>query len=218
MLAQQPPEPPPSVVTSGEAILRVTPDRAFVTIQAESRARSPKQAQEDNAEVMSKVQSTLRGARLASDAIRTISINLQPEYDYRDGRRTLRGYVASNVIDVRVDDLERLGDVIDRAVESGATNVSGVRFDLKERDAVERQALRQAVADARARAEAAATGAGQSIARVLRIEEQRTSFPPPRPVFMARAEGAAQASDVATPVAPGEIEIRSNVTLTAQLR
>ena len=106
--AQPPaPEPPPSVVTSGEAILQVAPDRAFVTIQAESRARSPKAAQEDNAEIMSKVQNALRGARLASDAIKTISINLQPEYDFRDGRRTLRGYVATNVVDVRVDNTAR---------------------------------------------------------------------------------------------------------------
>jgi uncharacterized protein YggE len=210
------PEPPPSVVTTGEAIVKVAPDRAFVTVQAESRARNPKDAQKENADAMNAVMQKLRSARLPADAIRTLSFNLQPEFDYRDGKQTLRGYLASNTIEVRLDDITRVGEIVDLSVGSGATSVGGVRFDLKERDAVERQALRQAVADARARADAAAAGAGQSIVRVLRIEEQRTTFQPPRPMAMMRME--AQADAAPTPVAPGEIEIRANVVLTAQLK
>ena len=66
-----------------------------------------------------------------------------------------------------------MGEILDLAVGSGATSVSGVRFDLKDRAAAEREALKRAVADARARADAAAAGAGVKVDRVLRIEEQR---------------------------------------------
>jgi hypothetical protein len=129
----------------------------------------------------------------------------------------LRGYVARNVIEVRVDDLPRVGEILDVAVSSGATSVGGVRFDLKDRDGAEREALRRAVADARARADAAAAGAGVKIAGVLRIQEHRAGpTPPPRPMVMSMREAADVAGQ--PPVAPGELEIKATVTLTMSIR
>ncbi len=215
-----PPQPPtpegPVVMTAGEAVVKRAPDRAWVTITAESRARSPREAQRLNAEAMSAVMARLKTFGLQPDAIQTSSYVVQPEYDYANGRQTLRDYLARNSVDVRVDDLARLGEIMDAAVGSGATSVGGVRFDLRDRTAAEREALRQAVADARARADSAAAGAGMRVERVLRIEEQRASpIPPPRPVVMAMR---AEAGDTTTPVAPGELEIRAQVTLTAAIR
>jgi uncharacterized protein YggE len=214
--AAQAPPAPPVIVTQGAGVVKQAPDRAWVTIAAESRARGPKEAQKLNADVMSAVLQKLKAAGLAEAAIQTTSYDLQAEYDYRDGKQTLRGYVARNTVEVRVDDLPRLGEILDVAVTSGATSVGGVRFDLKDRDGAEREALRRAVADARARAEAIAAGAGAKIERVLRIEEQRVSgLPPPRPVVMAMRESMQAAEP---PVAPGELEIRATVTLTVAIR
>jgi uncharacterized protein YggE len=103
-------------------------------------------------------------------------------------------------------------------VTSGATNVGGVRFDLKDRESVEREALKLAVADARARANAAAAGGGVTIERVLRIEEHRAAvMPPPRPVPMMAMRESLQA-EAQPPIAAGEIEIKAAVTLTAIVR
>jgi uncharacterized protein YggE len=216
--AQNPPQPrDPVVVTSGEGTVKRVPDRAWVTIAAESRAKGPREAQKMNADAMSAVMQRLKGSGLPADAIRTLGYDLQPEFDYANGRQTLRGYVARNTVEVRVDDLPRLGEILDAAVTSGATNVGGVRFDVKDRDAAEREALRLAVGDARARADAAAAGAGVKIERVLRIEEHRAVLPPPRPMPMtAMREAAVMAAE--PPIAAGEIEIKANVTLTAIVR
>lgn len=214
--APQAPEPP-VVVTTGEGVIKRAPDRAWVTITAESRARTPREAQRMNAEAMSAVMTRLTSFGLESDAIQTSSYGVHPEYDYANGRQTLRDYVARNSVEVRVDDLARLGEIMDASVGSGATSIAGVRFGLRDRIAVEREALRLAVADAKARAEAAVSGAGMRVDRVLRIEEQRSEPPSgPRPMVMAmRAEGA---PEPATPIAPGEMEIRAQVTLTAAIR
>jgi uncharacterized protein YggE len=220
-LAPQSAQPPPSpstpvVVATGEGVVKRAPDRAWVTVTAESRAKTPQEAQKLNAAAMSSVLQKLKGAGISEDAIQTAAYDLQPEYDYNNGRQTLRGYVARNSLDVRVDALPKLGEIIDLAVGSGATMVSGVRFDLKDRKAVEREALRMAVADARGRAEALAAGADMKVAGIVRIEEQGAAvMPPPRPVMAMRAEMAQQQT---TPVAPGELEIRAAVTLTAALR
>ena len=204
------------IVTTGEAVSQVAPDRARISVTSESRARSPREAQKMNAAAMSSVLQQLRTAGLPEDAIRTTSVDLQPEFDYANGRQTLRGYVARNAVEVRVDTLSRLGEILDLAVGAGATRLGGISFELKDRDAAERAALRRAVADARQRAEAAAEGAGVRIERIMRIEEQRAVLPPPRPMMMGmRAEMAQQPE---TPIAPGEIEIRATVTLTAAIR
>jgi hypothetical protein len=206
----------PVIVTTGEAITKVVPDRAWVTVTSESRARSPREAQKRNAAAMSSVMQQLKTAGLAAEAIRTTSIDLQPEFDYANGRQTLRGYVARNSVEVRVDALARLGEILDLAVGSGASSLGGIRFDLQDRDAAERDALKRAVADARQRAEAAAAGAGVRIDRIVRIEEHRPSvIPPPRPVMRAMR---AEQLQVETPVAPGELEIEATVTLTVAIR
>ena len=148
--------------------------------------------------------------------MRTLAVDLQLESDWVNGRQVPRGYVARNTIEVRLDDIARVGDVIDIAVTGGATTVHGVRFDLKQRESLEREALKRATADARARADAAALGASRAIDRVIRIEESggRPS-PPPLPMMMARAAEDARAE---TPIIAGEIEIRAVVVLTATLK
>lgn len=216
VFAQQAAPETPVVVTSGEAVVKRAPDRAYVTISAESRAKTPGDAQTQNAAAMSSVVGKLKAAGIPAEAIQTTAIDLQPEFDYHEGRQTLRGYVARNSVEVRVDALPKLGEIIDASVGAGATRVSSVRFDLKDRDAAEREALKLAVADARARAEAAAAGAGMALGRVIRIEEHRQGvIPPPRPMMAMRAEMAQEPS---TPVAPGELEIRASVTLTVEVK
>src|SRR3954447_415877 len=201
---------PPVIVTSGEGVVKRAPDRAWVTIAAESRAHTAQEAQKANTDAMTAVLDKIKGAGIPADAIQTTGYNLQPEFDYAGGRQTLRGYVARNQVQVRVDTLAKTGDVIGAAVGSGATSISGVRFDLKDREGAEREALRLAVQDARQRANYAASGAGVSIDRVIRVEEQREMVEGPRPMaMMAMRSEAAQA---AVPVEAGEIEVRARVT------
>ena len=103
---------------------------------------------------------------------------------------------------MRVDDLPKLGEILDLAVGAGATSVTGVRFDLKDRTGAEREALQAAVEDARARANAAAAGAGLKVERIVRIEEQRaTVMPPPRQMAMRSMAMAERRR--ATPVVRG---------------
>ena len=217
--AQQAPTPGPAViVTTGEAVVKQAPDRAWVTIAAESRARTAQEAQRLNTDAMTAVVEKIKASGIAAEAIQTTGYNLQPEFDYANGKQTLRGYVARNQIQVRVDVLVKTGDVIAAAVATGATNVSGVRFDLKDRATVEREALRLAVRDARGRADAAVSGAGVTIDRVLRIEEHRDMGDIPRPMPMGMAMMRTEAAQSPVPLEAGEIEVRARVTLTVAIK
>ncbi len=207
----------PVIVTTVQAEVKRAADRAWVSINAESRSKDAKEAQRMNVAAMEAVMAQLRKMNLGDDAIRTTGYDLHPEFDYANGRQTLRGYVARNSIEVRIDDVARVGDVLGAAVGSGATTVGGLRFDLKDRDAAEREALRLAVAECIGRwgrLDILHNNVGIS---VQHVEEQRMSSPePPRPMMRMTAAEAVQSN--APPITPGTIEIRSVVTMTVLIR
>jgi len=207
----------PAIVTTGEAIVRRAPDQAFVTVAVESRAKDPRDAQRQNAGVMTAVQQRVTGVGIARDATRTLGYTIQQQVDYVNGRRVPREYVARNSLEIRVDAVERVGEILEAAVQAGATSVHNIRFELKDRAGAEREALRLAVTDARARADAAAAGAGRTVDRVLRIEDARQPPVVPRPM-MEFARTAAAPADVDVPIEAGVIEIRSTVTLTVSIK
>ncbi|MEO7157379.1 MAG: SIMPL domain-containing protein [Vicinamibacterales bacterium] len=213
-LAQAPADPSQVIVT-GEGSVKATPDQAWITVGAESRAKVAKEAQQRNAEAMTAVQQKIAAFGVPKDAVRTTAIDLQVEFDYANGKQTPRGYVARHTIDVRVDDLSKLGDVLDAVVGSGATTIHGLRFDVKQREQFELSALQAGVKQAMAKAQALALGAGRAVDRVIRIEESFAGQDGPRPIMMERAFAKADAS---TPVAAGELEIRALVRLTVSMK
>ena len=217
--AQQPPvqREQAVVVTSGEGLVQAVPDRAWVTVTAESRAATPREAQRKNADAMTPVLDRLRAAGVPENAIKTTAYDLQPDWDYSNNQRVLRGYVARNSVDVRIDSIDRVGELLDLVVNAGATSVENIRFDLKDREKIERDALRLAVVDATARAAAAAAAANLMVDRIVRIEEQGVSSPPPVPLRRETLQAGGFAA-TAPPVTPGSMDVRAHVTLTTLLR
>ncbi len=218
--AQQPPVTSDSVATvtaSGEGLVQAVPDRAWITITAESRASNPREAQRRNTEAMTPVLDKLKAAGIPAEAIRTVAYDLQQEWDYVNERRISRGYLARNSVEVRVDSVDRVGELLEIAVGSGATSVGGIRFDLKDQAKLEREALRLAVADARARAEAMAGGAGRAVDRILRVDEQGVTAPP-MPVRMYREAQLAASDAAAPPISAGQMDIRARVVVTVVLK
>ena len=213
--AQAPTPPTPSIVTRGEAVVKRAPDQAWVTIASETRATTPAEAQRLAAEAMTAVQAALKRTSLPDDAIRTTGYSLQPDMEYQNGRGRVRGYIARNQIEVRVDALDKLGAVLDAAGSSGATSLAGLRFDIKDRRVAERDALKLAVEDALGRAKAIASGAGASLGPILRIDEFTSE---PRPMYQAGVAMMERAAAAPTPVSPGELEITAQVTLTVAIR
>ena len=213
-----PASPAPLVIAEGEATVRRAADRAWLSIAVEVRDVRSAEARRKNADAMKTVQDVLKGAGVSQSALRTTGFSLSPEMDWKDGRGTLRGYVVRNQIEVRVDNLDRLPEILD-AVNSPrgvALSVNGPRFDLKDEEAVQQEALRLAVEAAMGRAQSMAAGARRQLGQVIRIEEPIGGRVAPQPMFAMRA--AAAPEDVQTPIVPGEIEVRARVTVSVELR
>jgi uncharacterized protein YggE len=192
------------------------PDRAWVTVGVEGRAAGAAAAREKVAVAMTAIQAALRKLGIPEAATRTSMFNVEQDWQYGpQNRRTLRGYVVSNQIEVRVDDIADVPGVIDDAIKAGANVIHGIRWDLKNRDALERDALKRAYADARARAEVIAAASGRKLGDVFAAQESRAGMVTPRMTYAAVGNVAeAQAARVEMPISPGQIDIRSTVTVS----
>jgi uncharacterized protein len=205
----------PSIRVSGEATVTVKPDQAEISIGVVTQGTTAQTAANQNAQKQDAVISQLRKALGASGDIKTIGYSISPNYRYpkEGGQPSITGYTASNIVQVKLSNLELVGKVIDLATESGANNIQALRFALKDETAVRIQALREASTKARMKADAIAGALGLKIIRVLHVDEggQVTSLPVNGRAF---AEMAALAP---TPVEAGTIDVRATVTLTVEV-
>ena len=223
VLAQTPTPPPNVVVASGEHRIKVAPDQAWAIVSLQTRDAKAPEARRLGAAAMTTVIAALKNSGLAADAVQTIGFALQPEYEYVNGRQRMKGFLVSNQVQVRIDDVSKVADVLDAVgglslPASSMVTIAGLRFDLKNRAAVERDALKGAVEDAMARAKAMAAGAGLALGRTLRIEEGVNQVMPKfnEPVMMRASRGGE--AMVETPIEPADIEIRAQVNLTIEIK
>lgn len=161
-LAQTDGETPPlSIRTTGEARIAAQPNVAEIEAAVVTRAQRAERAEQANAEQTARVLGALK--KIAGPAaVRTSGYSVRPEYRRpdEDTEPRIPGYVATNTVTVTLDDLERVGELIDAAITAGANRIGQVRFELKDRRAVYAEALRQAAARARSEAEALASTLG----------------------------------------------------------
>ena len=207
----------PNIRVTGRATITVAADRAEVQIGVVTEAGEAQEAARRNAEKLDAALAALRGALGGSAQFDTSSYSLQPVYERPEPREppTVRGYTATNVL--RVHDLapDEVGRAIDAATAGGANSVRGIEFSLRDETATKSQALRQAAADARSKAETLAEALGVRVVRILEVSEGEADVVRPMPMY--RAEMAMAQADVPTPVAPGSIEVRASVTLIVEI-
>lgn len=221
-MAQAPTPSQPIIVAQGTSVLKVAPDQAWITVAVETRDAKAPEARRVAAVSMTSVMAALKAAGVPSDAVKTTGFSLNPDYEYVSGRQRMRGFIVTNQVQVRIDDITKVAEVLDATGalslnSSSNMTIANLRFDLKDRAQIERDALRLAVEDALASAKAMAAGAGVAIGRIARIDSTNSSpkFQEMAPMMSMQArDGAA----VETPISPSEIEIRAAVILTVEIK
>lgn len=175
---------PRTVSVTGQGEIQAEPDRATVTLGIESR--KPK-LEEARAEVSKTVDAALkltRDLKIDQKYVRATRINVQPEYnwDNESRERHLIGYYVSRQIEIDLRDLDKLGQLLERAFDLGINQVSDPQLDSSKRRELEREALAQAVQDARLNAEALAKAAGARLGAPRTISATSGFVPPPMPM------------------------------------
>jgi uncharacterized protein YggE len=225
-LAQQPltEQSPRSVSTSGIGQVNVRPDSAVIVIGVQTEAAEASTALADNNAQMQAVIDAVSASGVLTDDIQTQVVQLQPQTPIPDPNQPQpsaqvgmtvtqpSAYIASNLIEVRVRDLNNLGPLLDTAVQAGGNRIQSIRFEVSDVEAAMDEARIAAWQDAQRKAEQLAELAGATLGEVLLINDySATPFPG------ARADFAAAPAIEGVPVAPGVQPISVNLQITWRL-
>ena len=212
-----PASPVSSIRVSGDARITARPDRVQIDIGVSTRAAQSQEAASQCARQVDAVLAAVRKATGPAAVLRTISYSLNPTYQYHPNGEepTITGYSAVNVVQVTLDDLAKIGTVIDSGTLAGANHVQGIQFTLRDSDAVRAEALRQAATRARAQADVLAAALALKVVRVLSVEESSPRVMPVR-AYMGGQRVMATAA-AATPVEAGTLDVTADVVLTVEV-
>lgn len=194
----------PTLAASGQGEAKVTPDRAAVTVNVQTRAAAADVAASDNAKRTRAVLDALGRLGLSREQLTTEGYSVYPEmrYDKDGGSPRVVAYVVTNSVRAETRRPEQAGALIDAALMAGANMINSLSFYASSIDEGRRQAIAQAVSSARADAEAMARAAGGTLGALIELSTQGpTSVPHPMYDMAARGKMAMQAE---TPVSPGQ--------------
>lgn len=188
---------PRTVSVAGQGEVTAQPDMARVTLGVEARRPTLAAARAAVTATVDKVLALTRDLKIDPKYVNATRLQVQPEYNWneKDRKRVLLGYVVSRQVEVELRDLDQLGALLERSVDAGANQVGDAALDSTKRKELERQAMTLAVQDARQNAEALARGAGVQLGPVRSLNA--SSSPPPMPMYR-------MASDMAVAAAPPE--------------
>ncbi len=205
---------PSRVVVSGDAVVQVQPDTAILFIAVVTQNRNALTAQAENAAQSDAVIRALKAAAGTGAEIKTSGYSLTPQRVYKEGQPpTITGYEARNTVTVTLNDLTRVGAVIDAASQAGANNVDSVSFTLRKDRPARNEALTEATRTAIAKAQVIAQALGGRVTRIVEVQEGGTT---PRPIYKFTGEENIRAAQ-STPIEVGTLDIRSQVQLIAEI-
>lgn len=210
-----------TISVSGTGQVEAQPDTAIVTLGVQTDAETAGDAMAQNSQQMQDLIDALESAGVDQQDIQTQQLSLQPRYDNQAASNASRGpstqqssqpeligYTAVNTVQVRSEDLENLGELLDAAVAAGGNRIDSIGFQVSNSSELLDQAREAAWNDAQSKAEQLAGLAGVELGGVLTISESsQTPFPMVRQ--STQFESAA-----AVPVQPGTQSVQANVNVT----
>lgn len=207
------------ITSQGEGTVRAAPDMVAITIGVETRNESASAAARENAQLMNQTVNALLDAGIKREDIQTTQYSIstfdpdQPVslYSSVPVNTTRPIFVVTNQVTARTNNTTGIGAVLDAAIASGSNSIQGISFDIRDPEPQMDAALKDAVSDARRKAEVLASAAGVQLGRVLEISGGY-SF-----VSSGGARSYALEAAAPTPVLPGQMDVTASVSVTYEI-
>lgn len=207
-----------TITVQGSAVVSLKADMATIEIGVENKHTDVIKAQEENTKQMNVVIDALKNAGVAEEDLITSNFNVYTSYDYNysslGAEERIQNYTVSNMLSVTVRDLEKIGIILDVAVNAGANQIYGLNFSSTQNNAAYEKALTRAVEDAREKAQVLCTAANVHLGELIEITAQDNGY-----VYGARntlTMDAASAKGAA--IVSGDVQVSASVTLVFEIK
>ena len=204
------------------ADMEITPDIAEVSFAVRtSDSKSMQKATAMNKDISDKIYAMLKSMINTNngDFIKTSDFNASPVYSYVNNKRILDKYEVSNRVIVHTKSLEKIGNMIDKAIESGATNVDSLNFSVSNYETQCNSLIEQASKKAATRANIAAKSMGATLDGIRSMDincSENAGYRQPR-LYMAKnmvADTAAGVAESSTSISEGAIKVYANINVS----
>lgn len=200
---------------NGHGEVTLIPDIAYVYVGVHTELEAAADAVAENNDQAQAVMDALRAAGIAAEDIRTSNFSLWYSQNYdMNGQPTDGKYVVDNSVYITVRDLEKLGDILDTAIEAGANSINGISFDVSDKDAALAEARENAVADARTQAGELAELAGVELGDIQNISMYGGV---PTPYYGGAVRDVAE-SAASVPITPGQFVVSVDVSIVFSIK
>ncbi len=198
----------PILSVDGSGTASGTPDQAIVSIGVSNHAANAAEAQSSNAARSAAIQSALLQLGIPENCIQTRNYFFHPTYsNIRNQENEITGYNVDNTIVVIINDVKMVGSVIDTSLGKGANRVHSLDFSIRNTNKLRKEALQNAIRDARDKADVIASGLGKRIAGIQNVSESVNSIQPRNFNMLMMAKSAGDA----TPISAGSMELSASV-------
>lgn len=217
MHAQSTPLDNTTLFVTGSSTTQTKPDKVTVSLGVETTSTKAKAALAANSELMNKIINALQIAGVNENETSTSSFTITPNRDYSIDKNQgkLIGFTVSNSIQIDSHNVNDSSEWIDIAVSSGANNVNSIYFSVSDKklDGIKNELLREAIENAREKADIAASALGLKIAgiRTVNIDQATPFFPGPIPYSAESLKS--DAITPSTPIMVGEQQISLSVSI-----
>ncbi|MEA2075297.1 MAG: SIMPL domain-containing protein [Euryarchaeota archaeon] len=214
-----------TISVSGTGIIETEPNQAKVCLGVETQSENVTEALEENSLKMQSVIEAIKALGIPKNSIETTYFSVYPVRDYETRGEEIVGYRVSNEVTVELRDLDKIGGVIEEAMNAGANKVRRIEFGLTEdkENELKNEAIKEACGDARTKADAIASGLGLKIVRVATARESGVyvapyraegfggggyGMPIPTPAPMA----------IPPPIEPKEVKVSATIDVVYECR
>jgi len=199
------------LVVSGMGRVSLTPDIAHINAGVETIMEDAREAQDENAKIMNRIIAALKTMGIEDKDIQTSNYSVFVEYDFSGNQRRLIGYRVSNNVRIAIRKIDSVGEVLTAMAEAGANHFFGINFGVENQDAAYKEALKEAIEQAKDKAVFIAKETGVKLGKPVAIHEGQTpvGIQLGKAMDMARLESAA----AQVPIMEGELEVQASVTI-----
>lgn len=210
---------PSTITVTGDGEVIVKPDLALVNFSVVTEADSAAKAMTDATEKMNQVIKAMKDSGIKEKDLKTTSFNVSPRYEFSQsswpnpGQRSLIGYEVRQTLEVKIREIDKSGDIIGKAVESGANQVGNLQLTVDNQEKYKNEAREQAIDEAKGKAKELASQLGVRLVKITNFQEGDS------PVFFLEASDSMGRGGGESPqIEVGENTIEVNVTISYEIK
>jgi len=221
--AQSPPALERNLIfTQGIAELPGQNDSAKISIAVVTEGRDLEQTSSENARKTEGVINEIKGLNIRHLKVKTSNYRVTPQKDHKARPPKIKGYEVHNAIEVTLEGFEpdhlssHVSKIVGNALERGANSIHHIQFYIRNKEALEKEALTQATQEAMDRARTLAQAAGVTLKRIVSLSTHPIHIPP-SPLMFRAGVMKAEAAAMAPPIEIGESQVRVTVSVAYEI-